>query len=971
MREPGLTHRESLYQHFRLTSISFSGLLFLSFAARLHKTRVTRYDGIMKVQETLYILDGYSLIYRSYFAFIRNPLFTPDGRNSSAVFGFFRTLLAFFNTYGPDYFCVSLDPKGPTFRHEQYPEYKANREKAPDDLHAQVPVIEEILAAMKIPIARVDGYEADDIMASYARICPEKDFRCAIITGDKDLLQLVAKGTTYLKPGSSGYTVMDPPRIIEEWGVETGQILDYLSLTGDSSDNVPGVAGIGPKTASGLLNKYKTLEGIYGHLDELTKSQKAKLEEGRESAFMSRELIKLCDTVPGLPGPEHYRLTPFDKDAVTELLLKEGAKSLVSQLSTQSGAGKTTAAQSEVSGNAAAADEPSHAAEAALLHTEGVIDNKPGSYRAVTSAQVLDEMTAEMEKAGVFAFDIETDSIDPVAAHPVGFCFSAASETGWYVPIRCEGTECLAADTVFKSLSRLFSAEGVRVVGQNIKYDFKVLKRWGIDIGGKLYFDTMVAAWLLDTSANGYGMDELAERHLGYATVHFKDVVEKGKTFDTVPLDQAVAYAAEDADITLRLYNLYSKLLTDAGLDELFYKTEMPLIRILGNMELEGISLDGKSLEAYGRELDVKLDGIEKEIYALCGKEFNINSPKQLQEILFVDRKLTPVKKTKTGYSTDVSVLEMLASEDPVPEKILVHRTLKKLKSTYVDVLPGMVNPETGRLHTSFNVTGTATGRLSSTNPNLQNIPIKSEEGRRIRDAFIPRSGCTFLSADYSQIELVVFAHLSGDPGLKTAFIEGKDVHARTASLIFELPEEMVAQEQRRIAKTINFGVIYGMSAFRLSNELKIPRKHAAAFIDSYFERYGKVKEFMARVVKEAEDTGYSRTLLGRMRKIPGITSRNKTEKMAAERIAVNTPVQGSAADIMKLAMIAIDGELNGKGLETKMILQVHDELIFEVPEKELPQAEALVRSCMEQVFELTVPLRVSIESGSSWGQLH
>lgn len=930
----------------------------------------------MKAQKTLYILDGYSLIYRSYFAFIRNPLFTPDGKNSSAVFGFFRTLLSFFNAYDPEYFCVSLDPKGPTFRHEQYPAYKANREKAPDDLHAQVPVIEDILSAMHIPIARVDGYEADDIMASYARMCPEQDFSCAVITGDKDLLQLVERGAVYLKPDSSGYISMDRERIMSEWGVETGQILDYLSLIGDSSDNVPGVAGIGPKTASALLSKYRTLEGVYEHLDELTPGQRKKLEEGRDSAFMSRELITLCDKVPGLPAPDAYRLTPYDSREVAELFMLQGAKSLVSQLGAVKGNGGSITSGGGSNGvdsmaGEASAGERVSAAPAALLHREGIVDNKPGSYRAVVTPGELEEMTGEMERAGTFAFDIETDNIDPLRARPVGFCFSSRAETGWYVPVRCQGTECLDSRAIKGALTKLFDSDGIRVIGQNIKYDFKVLKRWGIDIGDKLYFDTMIAAWLVDTGATTYNMDDLAERHLGYATVHFKDVVEKGHTFDTVPLDKALAYAAEDADITLRLYNLYTRLLSETGLDGLFHEVEMPLVAILGNMELEGISLNGDELSVYGRELEQKLTLLEKEIYNLCGKEFNINSPKQLSEVLFTDRKLTPVKKTKTGYSTDVSVLEALAPEDPVPEKILAHRTLQKLKSTYVDVLPGMVNPETGRLHTSFHVTGTATGRLSSSDPNLQNIPIKSEEGRRIRDAFIPGKGFTFLSADYSQIELVLFAHLSGDPGLKTAFSEGKDVHARTASLIFEIPEEMVAQEQRRIAKTINFGVIYGMSAFRLSNELKIPRKHAQAFIDAYFERYKDVKAFMAKVIREAEETGYAKTILGRMRKIPGITSRNKTEKMAAERVAVNTPVQGSAADIMKLAMIALDRELKRSGLAAKMLLQVHDELILEVPLEEVEQVESLVRSTMEQVYALSVPLRVSIETGSSWGQLH
>jgi len=563
-----------------------------------------------------------------------------------------------------------------------------------------------------------------------------------------------------------------------------------------------------------------------------------------------------------------------------------------------------------------------------------------------------------------------------MTADPVGFSFSTERGNGCYVPLHGPDGPVLPADEVRNRLKKLLENDEIAVIGQNLKYDYKVLVRWGVTIANP-FFDTMIAAWLLDTEGNSFSMDKLAEQYLDYATVHYSDVVPKAArgeeepTFDSVDLETACRYAAEDADVTFRLYQVLNRLLTEEGLDALFNDVEMSLLPVLARMEMNGIRLIPDTLESYSIQLETDLAGIQTDIFALCDHEFNIGSTKQLQQVLFEERKLTPSKKTKTGYSTDMSVLQELAREDPVPALVLRHRLLTKLKSTYVDALPKLVNPTTGRIHTHFNVTGTATGRISSTDPNLQNIPIREEEGRRIRDAFVPEKDWRFVSADYSQVELVVLAHLSNDPGLKKAFADGADVHRNTGSLIFGVPAEEVTAQQRRISKTINFGVMYGMSAFRLSRELQIPRKDAVGFIDAYFATYSQIRSFIDQTVADAERAGYVQTLLGRRRYLANISNRNQTVKQAAERVAVNTPIQGSAADIMKLAMLRLDREIRDRELQCRLILQVHDELILECPPEETDEVTALVEEVMVAAYTLTVPLRVSVEAGDTWGALH
>lgn len=923
----------------------------------------------------LYLLDGYSLVYRSYFAFLRNPLRNPQGENSSAVFGFFRTLFALFRDQQPRYFAVTMDSKTPTFRHEKYPEYKANRQETPQDLRAQIPLIEEILAALGVPMIRVNGFEADDIMATYAVRCGEQGAQARLITGDKDLLQLVNHAVSILKPGKAGLETMDRAAVFEEWGVYPEQILDLLSLTGDSSDNVPGVKGIGQKTAAKLLGEFGTLDGIYANLERAgSASMQAKLRDGRESAYLSRDLITLATDVPLPLAPEELALPALNLSAAAPLLLAQGMRGLVQELGVETN-GTLSASQ----GTFDLADTEADI-DAGPAHTGGhgsVPAAAPGTYVLVDTLDELDRWIESARAAGTVAFDSETDNIDPMLAHPIGFSLAYEEGRACYIPLVGPDGPVLPADAVRARLRRLLEDPSVRVVGQNIKYDLKVLTRWGVSVRN-VAFDTMVAAWLVDTTRNTYNMDALAEHYLGYRTIHFAELFGESsaskvgdRTFAEVALDAATTYAAEDADITLRLYRLLDPLLDERGARTLFEELEMPLVPLLARIEAAGIGLDTDQLATYSVELERDLAAIEQQIYRQVGHEFNIASTKQLQEVLFVERRLQPIKKTKTGYSTDESVLQQLAREDEVPALVLRYRMLSKLRSTYVEALPRLVNPETGRLHTNLQQTGTATGRLSSTDPNLQNIPIREEEGRRIRSAFVPRAGWVFVSADYSQIELVVLAHLTGDPNLCAAFNAGEDVHRRTAALIFGVDAEAVTGDQRRIAKTINFGVMYGMSAFRLSNELGISRKQADEFIAAYFATYHGIQRFITETVREAERTGEVRTLLGRARRLPDITNRNQTVKAGAERVAVNTPIQGSAADIVKRAMLAVDARLRREALQAQLILQVHDELIVECPREEAARVKAILTEEMSNAVQLSVPLRVNVEVGEHWGALH
>ncbi|UTC61439.1 DNA polymerase I [Treponema sp. OMZ 787] len=920
------------------------------------------------MKDTIYVLDAYALIYRSYFAFISRPLTNSKGENVSAVFGFFKSLHSIFTEYNPKLFVTALDSLTPTFRHEMYKEYKATRDKTPDDLHAQIDKIEEILKIFKLPAVRCNGFEADDVIASISALAEKEGRECVIISGDKDLMQLVSKTTTMLKPGKiKAWEGLGAENVKEEWGVYPAGMLDLLSLIGDTADNVPGVKGVGPKTAVKLLEDYKTLDGIYANTENLKGALKTKIETGKEAAYFSKELIKLRFDVPIEKDLNTYSTSQMDYEAAARLFINEELPNIAKLYSEKIITEKTTIEKA-----------PLEMLPQELGAGEEIsLPQNKGDYKLVDEAEELFKIVDEAVKQGLASYDCETTSEDPLNAEISGFSLALKEGEAYYFPLKApipelgeEAPKLIAFKDAQKAVSKLFESK-MTLIMHNGKFDIQAAlsSKLAKGISANL-FDTMIAAWLLDPARSSYGMDKLAESVLGLRTIRFKDIVRAGQNFSDVPLKEACPYAAEDADITLKFYNKFLPLLKKNNLEKLFFDLEMPITKLLTEMEIKGIFLKGEELDAYSKELGKELEECEKDIYKLVGHEFNIASPKQLQEVLFEERKLTPGKKTKTGYSTDTSVLENLASEDPVPAKILDYRALAKLKSTYTDTLPKMTD-KNGRIHTSFIQTGTATGRLSSRDPNLQNIPIRGNEGRRIREAFHSEKGRVLISADYSQIELVILAHLSKDQNLVEAFNKGIDVHAKTASLIFAVDIKDVTQDMRRIAKTINFGVMYGMSAFRLASSLRIPRKRADEFIKAYFATYSGVSGFMAQVCQEAEQKGYVETIMGRRRYLPAINSKNKIEKAGAERIAVNTPLQGSAADIVKLAMLEVDKALKKQKLDAAILLQVHDELIIETSESEREKVMAIVKEKMEGVIKLSVPLRVSIESGMSWGEFH
>lgn len=930
-------------------------------------------------KNTVYILDSYGLIYRCYFAFINRPLTNKDGNNVSAIFGFFRNLHSILKHYNPQFIACAMDSKTATFRHEMYKEYKATRNKTPEDLHAQIPWIDEILTDLGIPVLQCDGYEADDIIATVAKKCAQQGKSCRILSGDKDLMQLVTETTQILKPDHADvWKVTGPQGVQAEWGVPPEQLLDLLSLYGDSADNIPGVQGVGVKTAGKLLEQYKNLDGIYEHIDEIKGAMQKKLIDGKENAYFSQKLIRLCDTVPcsdiddAVNNPIQLN---FEKAA--QKLNQYGVPAVAKQyaeLAVESGTSTnaTTIIQTQA--------EDSQTEQVPSLE----VKQNQGDYKVVTNLEELQNyinLIEENEK--IVAFDCETTSLDTLNTQLVGFSLSSQAGKGIYVPLYTsnlfENLDFIPQDKAFEQIARLFNNPQVTVILHNGKFDYKVLRSNGIKINNNKVscklVDTMIAEWLLNsdkTGKNSYSLEYLAETKLGLKGIEYEDLVPKGQTFADLPVEKAYPYAAEDADFTFQLWQKLEPQLKSQNLYELFTSTEMRLMPLLAEMEIQGIHLDSQTLYDYNKELTIGIEDIQNKIYSTVGHAFNIASPKQLQEVLFTERGLKPTKKTKTGYSTDTSVLEELALYDPVPKMILEYRELAKLQSTYVETLPTMCD-KNERIHTDFIQTGTATGRLSCREPNLQNIPVRNEAGRKIRSAFTATPGTILISADYSQIELVVLAHLSQDKNMCNAFISGTDVHKATAALIFGVPQEEVTPQMRRTAKTINFGVIYGMSAFRLANDLGISRTQAAEFIENYFKTYSSINDFINSTIQKTEETGFVQTIFGRKRHIANINSKNKLEKSSAERMAVNTPVQGSAADIVKKAMLDVSKALEEENTQAKLILQVHDELLVECPDN--PQAIektiSIIKEKMENAVKLNVPLKVSIEYGKNWGEFH
>ena len=930
-------------------------------------------------KNTVYILDSYGLIYRCYFAFINRPLTNKDGNNVSAIFGFFRNLHSILKHYNPQFIACAMDSKTATFRHEMYKEYKATRNKTPEDLHAQIPWIDEILTDLGIPVLQCDGYEADDIIATVAKKCAQQGKSCRILSGDKDLMQLVTETTQILKPDHADvWKVTGPQGVQAEWGVPPEQLLDLLSLYGDSADNIPGVQGVGVKTAGKLLEQYKNLDGIYEHIDEIKGAMQKKLIDGKDNAYFSQKLIRLCDTVPcsdiddAVNNPIQLN---FEKAA--QKLNQYGVPAVAKQyaeLAVESGTSSsaTTIIQTQA--------EESQTEQVPSLE----VKQNQGDYSVVTNLEELQNyinLIEENEK--IVAFDCETTSLDTLNTQLVGFSLSSQAGKGIYVPLYTsnlfENLDFIPQDKALEQIARLFNNPQVTVILHNGKFDYKVLRSSGIKINNNKVscklVDTMIAEWLLNsdkTGKNSYSLEYLAETKLGLKGIEYEDLVPKGQTFADLPVEKAYPYAAEDADFTFQLWPKLEPQLKSQNLYELFTSTEMRLMPLLAEMEIQGIHLDSQTLYDYNKELTIGIEDIQNKIYSTVGHAFNIASPKQLQEVLFTERGLKPTKKTKTGYSTDTSVLEELALYDPVPKMILEYRELAKLQSTYVETLPSMCD-KNERIHTDFIQTGTATGRLSCREPNLQNIPVRNEAGRKIRSAFTATPGTILISADYSQIELVVLAHLSQDKNMCNAFISGTDVHKATAALIFGVPQEEVTPQMRRTAKTINFGVIYGMSAFRLANDLGISRTQAAEFIENYFKTYSSVNDFINSTIQKTEETGFVQTIFGRKRHIANINSKNKLEKSGAERMAVNTPVQGSAADIVKKAMLDVSKALEEENTQAKLILQVHDELLVECPDnpQTIEKTISIIKEKMENAVKLNVPLKVSIEYGKNWGEFH
>jgi DNA polymerase-1 len=963
--------------------------------------------------EPLFLLDAYGSIYRSYFAFIGKPLRNPRGENVSAAFGFFRSLFQLWEQYHPKYFAAVFDSPAATFRHEMYPEYKANRQKTPEDLHAQIPLVMELLGLLQVPSISVERYEADDIIATLAERCRSEGRHCYIVSSDKDLLQLVGGPVQVLKPDRDiGFRLTGSSEVQTEWGVPAAKILDLLSLTGDSSDNVPGVPGVGAKTAVKLLAEYGSFDAIWEALPAIKPDGiRRKLEAGKDSAMLSRRLITLVSDMP-LPFTtlESLRIEQLAREAAADIFLREGMRSL---------AGKSSQAK-----DPGGLDRPERSSQAGLIEHGGLdgmggpgsldglagpdnlgyrpgssgLDStrtsalsKPstsqmggglfdvqtlpdgfsdtGSHELILDIAALKRWITAASQAACFAFDCETDSLDELHTLPVGFSIAISTDAAAYVPLAAPDGQCLPADQVRTLLAPLLARPDTMIVGHNLKFDMHVMENWGTPIACRPW-DTMVAAWLLEPERDSLKLEALGQSWLQYNGTPYADVVPKGSVFSAVPLSTAAPYAAEDAYMVLRLKARFEQALLDRGLLALFNTVEMPVLALLARMERTGIMVDAAALRTYGRELELELASIQNDTFSLVGHAFNMNSPKQLQEILFVERKLGTGKKTRTGYSTDISVLEELAREDPVPALILRHRTLQKLKSSYVDALVELADRDP-RIHTHFVQTGTATGRLSSREPNLQNIPIREDAGRRIRASFVAAPGMTLISADYAQIELVILAHLSEDPELIKAFRDGADVHRRTAALIMAKPEQDVSQSERRAAKTINFGVIYGMGAYRLAQELGIPRVEAQQFIDAYFSRYAGVAAYIRQTIETAQRLGRVTTVLGRQRPLPSILSRNANERQGAERIAVNTPVQGSAADIMKLAMLSVDRLLHEQYPEARLLLQVHDELIVEAPEAQAAALAIALGQTMASAYDLRVPLKVGVEIARNWGGMH
>ncbi len=920
----------------------------------------------------LFLLDAYALIYRAYYAYMKNPLVNSKGINTSAIFGFVNTLNDVLKRENPTHIAVAFDPAGPTFRHEAYSEYKANRQATPEDIKLAVPYIKEIVRAYNIPVLEVAGFEADDVIGTMAKIAEQKGFNTYMMTPDKDYGQLVSNTTFIYKPkfGSSGFDTLSNKEVMAKWDIDNvAQVVDILALMGDASDNIPGCPGVGEKTAIKLLKEFGGIEGLLANTDTLKGALQKKVTENIEQIRFSYFLATIKTDVPIEFNSEQLQRKENNNERLIELYKELEFTAFLKKL--QSTDSETQA--TDLFGNPVENTSPTKAADKPKISTPSLAANNTNtiehSYILCNTPESIDKLITELSNTDHFCFDTETTSLDARTASLVAISFAIHPHTAYCLPISED------SDNVLARLKPIFENDTIGKTAHNIKYDMMVMQNHSIETHGKL-FDTMIAHYLLQPE-QGHSMDYLAASLLDYEPIHIEALIgPKGKNqgnMKDVPHDALCNYAAEDADITLQLRHILEPQLKEQGLERLFYDVEMPLVSVLAKMQRTGTIIDDFALAQSSEVMTAEMHKIEREIQSIAEYKVNVSSPKQIGELLFDKLKISnKARKTKTGqYITDEDTLSFYADKHPVVQKILDYRGIKKLLSTYIDALPRLIDPETERVHSSFNQTVTATGRLSSSDPNLQNIPIRNAQGKEIRKAFIPSENHTFISADYSQVELRIMAHLSEDKHLCEAFIKDQDIHAATAAKIFGITIEEVNDDMRRKAKTANFGIIYGISAFGLAERLNISRGEAKDLIDGYFESFPMVKTYIDKCIDTARQQGYVETLLGRRRYLADINSRNANVRGYAERNAVNAPIQGTAADIIKIAMVNIDRRLTKENLKAEMILQVHDELNFNCPNTEVEHLKTIIQEEMENAVKLNVPLRVDIGCGDNWLEAH
>ncbi len=928
------------------------------------------------------IIDAMALAYRAYFAFINRPLTNSKGEVTSAVFGFLNQLIKVFEDQKPDYLAVAFDSKEKTFRHEQYEKYKSSREKMPDDMIPQLERIKEIVLALNIPLYILPRYEADDIVGTAVKIAEEKGLLSFAITPDKDYFQLITDKTKVVRPGkkSDESIIYDKQKVVEELGFEPKYMVDYLALIGDSSDDIPGVTGIGPKSAVPLIQEYGTIENIYKHIDKIEKTGiQKKLESNKANAFLSKELATIFCEVPIEFDFEHAKFTEPDFDKLKEILFELEFKSIYAKLIKFYQKSVSPEITDENKVKLTNADTELDFSDKTLTS----FDEKKVKYHLIQKENDARKLAAKLLNEPLFVFDTETDSLNTFEVNLAGVSFCVHPDEAYFAALnpfddkpdlfKNNLSERLPVSNFVKIFKKVFENDEIKKVCQNGKYDIAVLRSIGISVNN-FYFDTMIASYILDPDQK-HGMDDLSEKYLNYSPIRISNLIgekkDPSKIFDA-ELEALKDYSAEDVDVTFRLYQILDKEMKKEGIEKVAYDIEFPLAPVLEEMEYEGVKIDTNALKLFSKDLQILLDNYTSEIYKSAGTEFNINSPKQLQEILFDKLNLSAGRKTKTGFSTDARALENLRGEHEIIDFIISYRQVTKLKSTYTDALPNLINPKTGRIHTSYNQTVASTGRLSSIDPNLQNIPIRTEMGKEIRKAFIPRNDdYLILSADYSQIELRIMASICGDEALIKAFTEGEDIHRSTAALVFQVKPEEVTPDMRRKAKEVNFGILYGIGAFGLKTRLGITQTHAKEIIDTYFKTFKRVREFMDNSVKFAQENGFAETLMKRRRYLKNINSNNRVVRQFEERVAINMPIQGTAADMIKLAMINIYNELKKRSSKSKMILQVHDELVFDMHKNEIDELMPVIKTMMEKSLPLKVPVVVETGIGKNWLDAH